>query len=234
MASLSGGFAAARADDFNMPKVNITGLKALQVQISEYHVVFPRPGAAPGSMVELLGPRDRPLGVRLSRDDFCAAALQGTVEIAGVRYSVFGKGKKSLVNCALPRYGCPRCGAYALGQNRFVRQRAALSGKTYGLVPYRTVAVALNGLPFGTVLFIPAARGLRMPDGKRHDGYFFVADIGAMRSSQLDLYAGTQRLTWWIIGSGTARSRTSTAYIVTDPAVVAWLKVQHLAAAARE
>jgi hypothetical protein len=94
--------------------------------------------------------------------------------------------------------------------------------------------VAQNGLPFGTVLFIPAARGLRMPNGKHHDGYFFVADIGAMRSSQLDLYAGIQRLTWSIVGSGTARSRTSQAYIVTDPAIVLPLKAAHVAAAAAE
>ena len=99
------------------------------------------------------------------------------------------------------------------------------------LLAYRTVAVKQGGLPLGTVLFIPAARGLRMPDGRRHDGYFFVADIGAMRSSQLDLFTGTSKLAWKILGSGTARSRTSQAYIVTDPGIVGPLKAAHIAAA---
>ncbi|HEY4162309.1 MAG TPA: hypothetical protein VGM59_04545 [Dongiaceae bacterium] len=221
--------ALGRADDFSYPKVKTDGLKRLRVQISEYHIVF----AKPGSEIELLGPGDRPLGVMLSGQDFCEAALQGTVEIKGIRYSVSGKGRKNQATCAPPQFDCPRCRAYALGRNRFVRvdSDGGMASKDYGLVAYRTVAVRSGGLPLGTVLYIPAARGLRMPNGKRHDGYFFVADIGAMRSTQLDLFADKRKLSWSIIGSGTASSRTSTAYIVTDPKIVKSLKAAHLAAA---
>jgi 3D (Asp-Asp-Asp) domain-containing protein len=221
--------ALGRADDFGYPKPQTEALKKLRVQISEYHIVF----AKPGHEIELLGPGDRPLGVMLSRQDFCEAALQGTVEIKGVRYSVAGKGRMNQASCAPPEFDCPRCTGYALGKNRFVRVDSdrGLASKTYGLVAYRTVAVRAGGLPLGTVLYIPAARGLRMPDGKRHDGYFFVADIGAMRSTQLDLFADTHKLSWSIIGSGTASSRTSTAYIVTDPLIVKSLKAAHVAAA---
>jgi 3D (Asp-Asp-Asp) domain-containing protein len=220
--------ASGRADDFGYPKISLAKLKKLRVQISEYHIVY----AEAGQDIELLGPGDRPLGVMLSEQDFCEAALQGTVEVEGIRYSVSGKGRENQASCAPPQYDCPRCAGYALGRNRFVRvdsDRGAAS-KTYGLVAYRTVAVRAGGLPLGTVLYIPAARGLRMPNGKRHDGYFFVADIGAMRSTQLDLFADKKKLSWNIIGSGTARSKTSTAYIVTNPTIVKSLKAAHLAA----
>jgi 3D (Asp-Asp-Asp) domain-containing protein len=223
------GASASWADDFNLPKAKTEGLKKLALHVSQYHVVH----AEPGAEVELLNPDGAPLGVTLSSDDFCTAALQGTVEVSGVLYSVAGRGKKSLVNCALPQYACPRCAAYNLGQNRFVKLMSAdgLGAKTYGLVPYRTVAVRQDGLPLGTVLFIPAARGLKLPGGRKHDGYFFVADIGAMQARQIDLYAGLRPLGWTIIGSGTAHSRSVTAFIVTDPAVVKPLKAAHLASA---
>lgn len=219
----------ARADDFKLPKAAVSDLKKLALHVSQYHVVH----AEPGSQVELLNPAGHPLGVSLDRDDFCEAALQGTVEVSGVLYSVAGKGKKSLVDCALPEYACPRCAAFNLGQNRFVKLMSAdgLGAKTYGLVPYRTVAVKATGMKLGTVLYIPSARGLKLPNGRKHDGYFFVADTGAMHGSQIDLYTGMQPLGWKILGSGTKRSKSVTAYVVTDPSIVKPLKAAHTASA---
>ena len=224
---LGGPFALA--DDFSLPKAATGDLKKLTLHVSQYHVVH----AEGGGEIELLDIDDRPLGVTLSRDDFCAAALQGTVEVAGVLYSVAGKSRKSLVNCAMPQFACPRCAAYNLGQNRFVKLMSAdgLGAKTYGLVPYRTIAVKADGLKLGTVLYIPAARGLKLPNGKRHDGYFFVADVGAMQNSQIDLYTGTRPLKWKILGSGTRRSKSVIGYVVTDPALVEPLKAAHIASA---
>jgi len=221
--------AGAQADDFSLPKAATGDIKKLTLHVSQYHVVH----AEPGDEVGLLNIDDEPLGVTLSRDDFCAAALQGTVEVSGVLYSVAGKGGKSLVNCALPRYACPRCAAYNLGQNRFVKLMSpdGLGAKTYGLVPYRTIAVKSGGMKLGTVLYIPSARGLKLPNGKKHDGYFFVADIGAMQSNQIDLYTGLKPLKWKILGSGTTRSKSVSAYVITDPAVVKALKTAHIASA---
>jgi hypothetical protein len=72
---------------------------------------------------------------------------------------------------------------------------------------------------------------LKLPNGKLHDGYFFVADIGAMQSSQIDLYTGLKPLKWKILGSGTKRSKSVAAYVITDPAVVKPLKAAHVASA---
>jgi hypothetical protein len=68
-----------------------------------------------------------------------------------------------------------------------------------------------------------------MPNGHRHDGYFFVADTGALNGNQLDLYTGSRRLNWWIIGSGRS-GKTLPAYIVTDRVIIARLKAEHVAA----
>jgi 3D (Asp-Asp-Asp) domain-containing protein len=223
------GTPLAQADDFALPKAATGDLKKLTLHISQYHVVH----AKPGMEVELLNIDDEPLGVGLSRGDFCTAALQGTVEVSGVLYSVAGKGGDSLIDCALPEFSCPRCAAFDLGSNRFVKLASSdgLGAKAYGLVPYRTIAVKSDGLKLGTVVYIPAARGLRLPNGQKHDGYFLVADFGAMGDHQIDLYTGTKPLQWKILGSGTARSRSVSAYVITDPQVVKPLKAAHTASA---
>jgi 3D (Asp-Asp-Asp) domain-containing protein len=219
------GALTAQADDFSLPKAATDDLKKLNLHVSQYHVVH----AKPGMEVMLLDIDEEPLGVGLSRADFCTASLQGTVEVSGVLYSVAGKGDASLVDCALPEFSCPRCAAFDLGHNRFVKLASAdgLGAKSYGLVPYRTIAVKSGGLKLGTVVYIPAARGLKLPNGKKHDGYFFVADIGAMGDNQIDLYTGSKPLKWRILGSGTKHSKSVAAYVVTDPAVVKSLKAAH-------
>jgi 3D (Asp-Asp-Asp) domain-containing protein len=223
------GAPAAQADDFSLPKAATGDLKKLTLHVSQYHVVH----AKPGMEVQLLNIEDEPLGVGLSREDFCTAALQGTVEVSGVLYSVAGKGGDSLVDCALPEFSCPRCAAFDLGSNRFVRLTSSdgLGAKAYGLVPYRTIAVKADGLKLGTVIYIPAARGLKLPNGQKHDGYFLVADVGAMGDNQIDLYTGTKPLRWKILGSGTTRSRSVSAYVITDPKVVKPLKAAHITSA---
>ncbi|WP_395022960.1 hypothetical protein [Dongia sp.] len=223
------GAPLAQADDFTLPKAETADLKKLNLHVSQYHVVH----AKPGMDVELLNMDDEPLGVGLSRGDFCTAALQGTVEVSGVLYSVAGKGGDSLVDCALPEFSCPRCAAFDLGSNRFVRLTSSdgLGAKAYGLVPYRSIAVQSGRLKLGTVVYIPAARGLKLPNGQKHDGYFLVADIGAMDENQIDLYTGTKPLRWKILGSGTRHSRSVAAYVITDPAVVKPLKAAHTASA---
>jgi 3D (Asp-Asp-Asp) domain-containing protein len=218
--------APVKADEtFNLlAPAKLSGLQKRAVRLSEYSIVL----ATPGSAVPLLDPGDRTLGIALSHDDFCAASLQGTVQVMGVRYMVAGKGGTSLADCS---DDCPSCDAFALGESRFLRMDhpGALSARTYGLVAYRTVAVRDGALPAGTVLYIPAARGLRLPNGRRHDGYFFVADTGALNGNQLDLYTGSRTLNWRIIGSGRT-GRTMTAYIVTDRTIIARLKAEHIAA----
>jgi len=61
----------------------------------------------------------------------------------------------------------------------------------YRVIPYHTLAVNPREMPYGNVYYIPKTRGIRLPDGTLHDGFWFAHDTGsAFRSSnhRIDLY----------------------------------------------
>jgi 3D (Asp-Asp-Asp) domain-containing protein len=99
------------------------------------------------------------------------------------------------------------------------------------LVPYRSLAVDRSRIPIGTVLYIPAARGVEvtLPSGQRvaHDGYFLAADVGSgIRGNHVDVFVGTaQRSPFTFV-----RSRPGSefvAYVVTDRAIAQTLANLH-------
>lgn len=59
------------------------------------------------------------------------------------------------------------------------------------VVPMRTIAVDKSIIPRRTVIFIKETVGLRMPDGRDHDGYWYASDVGgAIKGQRVDLYTG--------------------------------------------
>ena len=59
------------------------------------------------------------------------------------------------------------------------------------VVAMRTAAVDGIDLPRHTVLFIKETVGLPMPDGSRHDGYWYASDVGtAIHRGRIDLFTG--------------------------------------------
>ena len=59
------------------------------------------------------------------------------------------------------------------------------------VVPMRTIAVDKQVIPRRTVIFIKETVGLKMPDGREHDGYWYATDIGsAIKGPRIDLYTG--------------------------------------------
>ena len=59
------------------------------------------------------------------------------------------------------------------------------------VVPMRTAAVDGVALPRHSVLYIKDTVGLRMPDGRLHDGYWYASDIGgAIKKGRIDLFTG--------------------------------------------
>jgi len=58
-------------------------------------------------------------------------------------------------------------------------------------VAMRTAAVDKNLIPRGSILFIKETVGLKMPDGSRHDGYWYASDTGgAIKGKRIDLFTG--------------------------------------------
>lgn len=59
------------------------------------------------------------------------------------------------------------------------------------VVAMRTAAVDRRLIPEGTILYIKETVGLKMPDGSRHDGYWYASDTGgAIKGRRIDLFTG--------------------------------------------
>ena len=59
------------------------------------------------------------------------------------------------------------------------------------VVPMRTAAVDGIRIRRHTLLFIKETVGLRMPDGRLHDGYWYASDVGsAIHQGRIDLFTG--------------------------------------------
>ena len=53
------------------------------------------------------------------------------------------------------------------------------------------MAVDKNLIPKGSILYIKETVGLRMPDGRPHDGYWYASDTGgAIKGQRIDLFTG--------------------------------------------
>lgn len=59
------------------------------------------------------------------------------------------------------------------------------------VIPMRTAAVDGVKLPRHSLLFIKETVGLPMPDGGKHDGYWYASDTGsAIHAGRIDLFTG--------------------------------------------
>ncbi|MBK8012468.1 MAG: hypothetical protein IPK13_14045 [Deltaproteobacteria bacterium] len=170
--------------------------------------------------------KNRSLGVRLSRKDWCRAAMQGTVQITRrsgevETYQFVKTGDYEQVDCRriFPRHP-------AIGRSRFRKvNKSRLKGaRGAQLIPYRSVAVDRRRFPSGTLLYVPAAKGtaIKLSSGKTwiHDGYFFAADRGGgLRGGHIDVYLGTARKNPFRFVKSRQEAAV-VAYVVTDKKLV--------------
>lgn len=146
--------------------------------------------------IALLSIDGKPLGVRLSTRDFCQAAMDGAVRV------VSRSGSRTFGFAGLGDEPQTDCSARFPKQPAIARTRFAVARGEYGdgagsrtLVPLRSIAVDRRVIPIGSVVFVPAARGIPVtrPDGRevRHDGYFFAATTGgAIDGRKIDVFLG--------------------------------------------
>lgn len=174
-----------------------------------------------------------PLGVSIPKAQFCFGALQGTVAVRSGNktyvYNAAGLSRKRAATCAyrkLKPQVNERLGRQAwtevTGNGRF-----GLGVQNYRLVPFRTIAVDRTTIPYGTVLFIPALKGVEFDDNgtrRTHDGYVLAGDTGgAIKGNHIDFFTGNF--------TGPAPSFVTSndkglfdATVVTDPAIVSALR----------
>jgi 3D (Asp-Asp-Asp) domain-containing protein len=163
------------------------------------------------------------LGPVLSQKDWCAAALEGTVRVGNVTYNYAGTQHKGFTDCS--KFFKP-----AVGYTRFKVSKGSFGDGVSGfvLVPYRTIAADPAFLRTGTVLFIPSAVGQTLPGGRKHDGYFFVADRGgSIKGKHIDIFQGDQIMNFSFIVS--KAKPLFKGYVVTAPEASETLSRMHKA-----
>lgn len=186
--------------DFHLPAPARADLSApLQLWATHYHV---HKAAAVRKGVFLLAKDGTRLGPRLTRHDWCQAALEGTVRVKYNKgYRVFnfdGTGSQPQVNCAKAFPALPQPLLRAMSKSRFRVADGDFGDGIgrYQLQPFRSIAVDPKSIPYGSLIYIPEARGVRFYFQNKeytHDGYFFAADTGgAIRDRHVDIFTGDQ------------------------------------------
>jgi len=141
--------------------------------------VAPAPAPSPDDEVTLYDRRCNELA-HVTRAYAAGLTLQGSGRLRdGRTLNIWGK-------CSCPRSPCFRT----------ARAKWGLGGDGEPLSPFRTVAVDPKVIPIGSLLYIPALDGLRMPGrapigGFIHDGCVVADDTGGnVKGNQIDLFVG--------------------------------------------
>jgi 3D (Asp-Asp-Asp) domain-containing protein len=95
----------------------------------------------------------------------------------------------SVVTGSMP--GAPGWNVKATLYHAGAKGVGALDSLGCRVVAMRTAAVDKALIPRGSVLFIKETVGLKMPDGSKHDGYWYASDTGgAIKGKRIDLFTG--------------------------------------------
>lgn len=170
-----------------------------QLWATEYYVH----SAPEGGTIPFLAPNGDTLAFCFTNCDFCTASLEGTVFLTDSNggHKVLNYASRSVesqVNCrTCSKFAKSKLHVESWGSIRWKLSSGYGEGvKGYRLVPYRTVAVDPSFIAYGSVLYIPAAKGIQieLEDGSTivHDGYFFAGDTGgAIKGNHIDVFTGT-------------------------------------------
>jgi 3D (Asp-Asp-Asp) domain-containing protein len=197
------------------------------------------PGPAAATGVSLIGTDGQPISSPLSKEDWCYAALQGSVWVkdasgAQSAYVFMDAGGPEQTDCDASLGELSAGIKKATRRARFAAYShpAGCDARPTPMLPYRTVAVDPKVIPLGTVLFIPELRGqIFRLSGEvfAHDGYVFAGDVGgAIKGAHIDFYVDnvTQPPLPAIISSHEANGFKAQVVSRKDPAVAA-LKEAH-------
>jgi len=237
--SLSSTDYAATADDFAFPPPKTDALPAPDSLWATYYYVHTAVEAESG-----LPYRDMK-GAALTRNislrDWCLGAIEGTIQVISPEGSktlnFAGTLSKAQVDCATVLKIDPskRPWITSVGKSAFASAHGTYGDGVdgYQLVPWRTVAVDPTKIPVGSVVYIPAARGLPVTVAPgttiKHDGYFFAADGGgAIKGSHIDVFCGASASNCLPAIASGSDTHPFTAYRIQDSTIANALRALHL------
>jgi 3D (Asp-Asp-Asp) domain-containing protein len=86
------------------------------------------------------------------------------------------------------------------------------------LEPFRSVAVDRKVIPLGTLIYIDETKGMVLPDGSIHDGYWRAEDTGgAILRDRVDIFIGRKRWNSALSRHGIGHLQALTVRIVQLP-----------------
>jgi 3D (Asp-Asp-Asp) domain-containing protein len=154
--------------------------------------------------IPLLGADNLPISGEITRQQWCDVALQGSASLLdrsgqATPYVYLDSQGPEQANCDAQLGDLSDRIKRATRRIRFraVAHPYGCGVADYPLIPFRTVAVDRNTIPYGTVLYVPAFRDQPFTlDEVRyvHDGYVYAADKGgAIQGTHVDFFTGHQQ-----------------------------------------
>ena len=196
--------AHAQSISFDLPAPSLNNLVSKKLWSTYYHIWQARES---DSGLPLLDNKNNKLTGPISQRDWCMGAIEGTIIYSALNgitktYNYVDHKGNNQVDCAKILAINPSKNPWVkvAGKSRY-RQAHGQYGDgvlSYKLVPYRTIAVDKSNIPYGSVVYIPQARGksVKLPSGDTviHDGYFFAGDTGgAIKGNHIDVFSGVDR-----------------------------------------
>ena len=150
--------------------------------------------------------KGNPLGPKLLVKEWCSLAMEGTGFINGLTYNYAGTTNSNKVTCNHSPSG--RVKFY------ITKYKYGVGNRNNPLRPFISVACDQKKFSYGTRFFIPLAKGVILPNGSKHSGYFVCEDVGGLiTGNHIDVFIGASTVNpFKFIKSAT--SKTFEAYTV--------------------
>jgi 3D (Asp-Asp-Asp) domain-containing protein len=221
---------------FALAKPSLRSLQPIRLWATYYYLYEARTAADGVRFTDQSG---RPLSDPVDPRDWCLAAVQGTVRApwhgSMVTLNLTATGQTAKLDCSTV-IGEIFKGTWVqdLGRSYFARATGSFGDgvRNYRLAPFRSIAVDPSAIPFGTVIYVPQARGVEIelaPGVRvRHDGYFFAADEGLnIKGRHIDVYCGAQATNCFPQFINNGNPIEIDAYIVRDERIAELLQRAH-------
>lgn len=183
---------------FNLPEPELNNIYEKKLWATFYHI-WPAKEAQNG--YPLLNNKNIAISSAVSAKDWCMGGIEGTIQIEAKdnTYKTYNytdhNGAQQLDCSSILNIHKPWI--KAVGKSRYQLAKGIYGDgvQNYKLIPYRTIAVDPKEIPYGSVIYIPQARGkiIKLPSGVeiKHDGFFYAADTGgAIKGRHIDIFSG--------------------------------------------
>ena len=173
------------------------------------------------------------LGPKFSLNEWCKIALEGSARITFLSGEVKTYNYDGISD--LFSIDCSTFFLFNVSNSKFHLAKGDFGDGVgrYKLTPFRTIATDPLIIPFGSVIYIPQARGTiiktKYDEQIIHDGYFFAGDTGGViKLNHIDVFIGTQKKSPFFSWIKHNNLSSFQAYIVKDQSIIKSLCDMHL------